>query len=184
MNSSEKIIPTIYTQRLELVPLKTDDAVLLHRIYQEEGVLRYFPNTIPPPLEKVERFIAGQQEHWDKFGYGNWGILPVGEAEIIGWAGLQFVPELDKTEVGFLLNRPFWGKGFATAAARTSLVFGFKQFGFESIISLVHPENIASSRVIEKCCMVYEETISLWGMELMRYRVDKTTFMTSVEKEK
>jgi RimJ/RimL family protein N-acetyltransferase len=135
-------------------------------------------------LHQVERFISGQQTHWDKFGYGNWGILPAGEAEIIGWVGLQFVTELDKTEVGFLLNRPSWGKGFATEAARASLVFGFEHFGFDSIIALVHPENVASSRVIEKCRMGYEETISLWGMKLKRYSVDRVTFMTPVEKEK
>jgi len=84
-------IPSIQTPHLTLCPLQPADAVVLHRIYQSEGVLRYFPNPIPPPLEKVQRFLAGQQAHWEKYGYGNWGILPEGEKEIVGWAGLQFV---------------------------------------------------------------------------------------------
>lgn len=157
-------------------PLQAPDAVTLHRIYQAEGVLRYFPNSAVPPLEKVERFIANQQAHWDKHGYGNWGLLPDGKTEIIGWAGLQYLPELDETEVGFLLDRSHWGKGFATEAALAALKFGFEHFDLDHIIALVHPENRASQRVIEKCGMAYVDSLALWGMELMRYRANKEAF--------
>jgi RimJ/RimL family protein N-acetyltransferase len=164
-------IPALQTPHFTLGPLQPADAAVLHRIYQSEGVLRYFPNPTPPPLEKVQRFIVGQQAHWEKYGYGNWGILPAGEKEIIGWAGLQFLPELNETEVGFLLDRPFWGKGYATEAALASLKYGFEKLSLDHIIALVHPDNLASRRVIEKCGMVYVETLPLWGIELMRYRI-------------
>ncbi len=36
------------------------------------------------------------------------------------------------------------------------------------MIALVHPENLASQRVIEKCGLVYQETLTLWGIELKR----------------
>jgi [ribosomal protein S5]-alanine N-acetyltransferase len=162
-------IPTLQTNTLILRPLEKTDAEVLHRIYQSEGVLRYFPVTTPPPLEKVQRFIAGQQAHWEKYGYGNWGILPEGGSEIIGWVGLQYLPELKETEVGFLLDRPFWGKGYATQSALASLNFGFQSIHLDHIIALVHAENLASRWVIEKCGMVYVQTLSLWGIELMRF---------------
>jgi ribosomal-protein-alanine N-acetyltransferase len=152
-------------------PLQAADAVTLHRIYQSEGVLRYFPVPSLPSLEQVQRFLAGQAAHWEKHGYGNWGLLPEGKGEIIGWAGLQYLPELDETEVGFLLDHPFWGQGYATEAAQASLRFGFRELALDHIIALVHPDNLASRRVIEKCGLVYVETISLWGMELMRHRI-------------
>ena len=95
------------------------------------------------------------------------------EREIIGWAGLQYLPELNETEVGFLLDRPFWGKGYATDAALASLRFGFGQCNLDHIIALVHPDNLASRRVIEKCGMRYVQTISLWDMELMCHTVEK-----------
>jgi ribosomal-protein-alanine N-acetyltransferase len=168
-----KTIPTLTTDRLTMRPLQPADALTLHRIYQMESVLTYFPSTTPPPLEKVERFIAGQEKHWQEHGYGNWGILPNGEYEIIGWVGLQFLPELDETEVGFLLSPPHWGKGYATEAARASLQFGFERFDLDHIIALVHPENLASRRVIQKCGMTYLETIHLWGIDLMRHRIER-----------
>ena len=167
-------IPTIETARLTLRPLQPEDAASLHRIYQTEGVLQYFPNPIPPPLEKVERFVSGQQQHWEKYGYGNWGILPAGERDMIGWVGLQFLPELNETEVGYLVEKRSWGKGYATEAARASLQFGFDHFAFSQLIALVHPENAASRRVLEKCGMTYVETIHLWGIDLMHHCFKRT----------
>ena len=167
-------IPTIHTPGLVLRALELADAEVLHRINHSDGVLRYFPTPTPPPIEKVKRFITGQEEHWDKHGYGNWGIVPEGDDQIIGWVGLQFLPELNETEVGYLLNAPYWGKGYATEAARASIQFGFEQCTLDSIIALVHPENIASRRVIEKCGISYEETIHLWGIDLMRHRLDRS----------
>lgn len=163
--------PSLSTGRLTLRPFLPEDALVLHRIYQTEGVLRYFPNPVPPPLEKVERFVLLQDAHWEKYGYGNWGILPGGLEQIIGWVGLQYLPELDETEVGFLLDKPYWGKGYATEATLASLAYGFEQFSFNHIIALVHPENLASRRVIEKCGMTYQERLTLWGIELMRFSI-------------
>ena len=96
--------PSLTTPRLSLRPLEPADALILHGIYQMEGVLKYFPNPSPPPLEKVGNLITGQKKHWAEHGYGNWGLLLNGEKEIIGWVGLQYLPELDETEVGFLLS--------------------------------------------------------------------------------
>ena len=166
-----KTIPTIQTSRLILRPLVTADAEDLFHINQTDGVLRYFPTTSPPPLEKIQQFVISQQNHWDTYGYGNWGIVPKGESQIIGWAGLQFLPELNDTEVGYLLDAPFWGKGYATEAAIASIQYGFDHCALDQVIALVHPDNIASNRVIEKCGMIYEETIYLWRTNLMRHRL-------------
>jgi len=162
----------IQTPRLLLRPLEPADADVLYRIYQTEGVLRYFPTTTPPPFERVRKFVASQKVHWETHGYGNWGILPAGRVEIIGWAGLQFLPELSETELGYLLDFPHWGMGYATEAAHAALRFGFDHCRLDRIIALVHPDNAASRRVIEKSGMIYEETIRIWGVDLMCHGIE------------
>jgi ribosomal-protein-alanine N-acetyltransferase len=154
---------------------------VLHRIYQTEGVLRYFPNPNPPPLEKVQRFIANQQAHWEQYGYGNWAVVPDGEPELVGWTGLQYLPELSETEVGFLLDRPHWGKGYATEAALACLRFGFERCNLDHIIALVHSDNLASRRVIEKCSLAYVDTLPLWGVQLMRHRITRLRFSQNIK---
>ena len=163
------VIPTISTDHLILRPFSAPDAAILHRIYQSEGVLQYFPNPVPPPIEKVERFVANQQAHWEKYGYGNWAVTVQGDPEIIGWAGLQFLPETDETEVGYLLDKPHWGKGYATEAARASLQFGLANFDFPEIIALVRPDNAASLKVAAKCGLIAVERKVYWGVEMVRH---------------
>lgn len=89
-----------------------------------------------PPLHPVQWFLAMQQKHWEQYGYGNWGVLSDGEEHITGWVGLQWVSELNEAEVGFLLDRPYWGKGYATEAARASLAAGEGRHG--ETLKLLH----------------------------------------------
>ncbi len=173
-------IPTLKTRQIILRPITPFDAAILHHVYQEEGVLRYFPNTIPPPLERIERWITNQQLHWSEYGCGNWAILPQGEFEIIGWGGLQYLPETGETEVGFLLNRPWWGRGFATEIACASIRYGFLHQSLERIIALVFEQNYASRRVLEKCGLRYQDRKVYFGVELLRYWIDYDEFITRV----
>jgi RimJ/RimL family protein N-acetyltransferase len=43
----------------------------------------------------------------------------------------------------------------------------------DHIIALVHPENLASQRVIDKCGMEYQDTLALWGIQLRRYQINR-----------
>ena len=173
---NEQPVPTLTTQRLRLQMLRLADAPALHALYQGAEVLRYFPNPQPPALEKVERFIAGQAAHWARHACGNWGVWLA--EELIGWAGLQVLPELEQaTEVGFLLGRPFWGRGYATEAARAALQDGFERLGLGQIIALVHPGNTASQRVLAKCGMGYVRTLFLWGLDLQYYQLEAENFL-------
>ena len=165
-------IPTLMTPHLSLRPLETADAITLHRIYQVEDVLRYFPNTTPPPFEKVEKFIAGQEKHWAEYGYGNWGIIPTDENDIIGWVGLQYVPELLETEVGYLLARPFWGRGYATEAATAVRDYAFYMLQLPQLISLIRVGNLASKRVAEKVGMTLAEEITRYDTQYWKYSLN------------
>ncbi|GAH02764.1 unnamed protein product, partial [marine sediment metagenome] len=63
-------IPTFETERLRLRPFVHQDAVPLHQILAVDGVLRYYASSDPPDLERVERFVSRQIEHWEEHGYG------------------------------------------------------------------------------------------------------------------
>ena len=167
------VIPTIFTPNQTLRPFRKEDAVTLHRMLNEENILQYYPSLNPPPLERVEKFIDRQLAHWEEHGYGWWAVVPFGSQELIGWNGLQYLPETGETEVGFLLSRAFWNRGLATEGAKASLDFGFQKFNLKRIIGLVHPENFASQRVLEKIGMTFLDRAQYFGMDLFRYAVEK-----------
>ena len=124
-------------------------------------------------MERVQRIIENQLTHWDEHHIGWWAVVPQGGTELIGWNGLQYLPETDEVEVGYLLSRQFWGRGYATEGAKASIQFGFESFNFGEIIGLTHPENIASQNVLKKCGMRFIEQKEYFGMQLFRYMLSK-----------
>jgi len=162
-------IPTLATARLLLRAFTEQDADPLHRILNERDILRYFPNPAPPSRERVQQVIAGQLKHWEEHGYGWWAVERRSQAGLLGWCGLQFLPETGETEVGYLLDQACWGQGLATEGALASLQFGFETLGLECIVGIVHPENKASIRVIEKIGMSLVDRNTYFGMDVYRY---------------
>jgi len=169
-------IPTLTTARLTLRPFAEADVDPLHCILQEEGILRYFPKSDPPERERVERLIAHHLMHWEEHGYGRWAVEPRAENRLIGWCGLEYLPETGETEVGYLLSKAFWGRGLATEGTQASVQYGFEHLKLETIIGITHPENVDSQRVLEKAGLSFTNRAHHFGMDCFRYAVERASF--------
>lgn len=170
MNSSSTTI-TLATERLLLRQFTMDDREALFKITQEPGIFQYFPTKTAWDMERVDRSIQHQIDHWDQFGYGLWAVTLRETGQLMGWCGLEFLPDTNETEVGYLLSGEFWGKGYATEAARASVEFGKKNIGLKEIIGLTDPLNIASQRVLEKCGLTFTRRQVYFGMEMFRFAI-------------
>lgn len=170
-----KEIPTIRTERLALRPFEARDVDGLHEIMNQKDILNYFPSQTPPEKEKVAKFIQRQLDQWEEIGYAWWAVTLATDADsmILGWQGLQYLPDTDEVEVGYLLSREHWGHGYATEGARASLAYGFEMLDVDEIVGIVHPENIASQRVLEKVGMGKRVRTEYFGMDVYRYRVGR-----------
>jgi ribosomal-protein-alanine N-acetyltransferase len=172
-------VPTKETSRLILRPWSHKDVEPLQEILGVEGVLQYFPRSDPPDRDRVEKFVAAQIKHWEDNGFGWWALEQKDKSGLMGWCGLQFLPETNECEVGFLLGKPFWKRGFATEAARFSLEHGFEILSMETIVAIVHPENAASIHVIEKLGMAFDKRTRYFDMDCFRYYLNRASFKVS-----
>jgi RimJ/RimL family protein N-acetyltransferase len=68
---------------------------------------------------------------------------------LVGVTGLRSVTDT-KAELGFWIGKPYWGQGYATAAARQTLVFAFEDVGLEVVFARPLRRNAPSRRVLEK----------------------------------
>jgi len=157
------------TDRLALRPFSLEDLDALHDILQQPGIFRYFPHTDPPTRERVARMIAFYIKQGEDLRFSTWAVVLKETGNLIGWCGLNRLPETGEDEVAYLMSQAVHGKGYATEGAQASLAYGFSAIGLERIIALVHPENIASQRVAEKCGMSLRDRVTYWGLELLRY---------------
>ncbi len=162
--------PTITTSRLSLRSFTFEDTDALHQILGVPGVLQYFPTPDPPEWDRVGKLIERQIKHWEDYGYGWWAIERLADKQLLGWSGLQYLPETDEIEVGFLLGKPFWGLGLATESAQAGIEYGFDSLSLQEIVGIVHPENIASQRVLEKIGLEFVREAEYFGMACYLYK--------------
>ena len=161
------------TSRLSLRAFTVDDIVPFHRLLIEKDVLRYFPRTDPPELERVRDMVFGILKHWDEHGFGLWAVERLPSKEFMGRCGLQVIRETSEVEVDFILGKAFWGQGYATEGGQASLHYGFEQLGLETIVGIVHPDHKASQRVLEKLGLEFKEKKRYFGMDCYRYAIEK-----------
>jgi len=171
-------IPSITTPRALLRGFNESDLETLHGILSVRAVLQYFPSDDTPSIDQVRKLIERHHSHWMEHGYGWWALALAQGQKLIGWCGLNILSETNEVELKYLLSKDHWGKGLATEAAGVSLRYGFKQAELEQIIGLVHPENIASQRVLEKVGMTFLDRACYFGMECYRYIIDKDSYTT------
>lgn len=76
-------------------------------------------------------------------------------------------------EVGWHLERAFWGKGYATEAGRGMLNYGFSVLKLPVIYAVVKPEHHASIRVTQRLGMkLVGKTKQYYGIELLLFQKD------------
>jgi RimJ/RimL family protein N-acetyltransferase len=156
------VIPTLETERLELRAFTLADWVPYADMCAQETFVRYLGGTPLSPEEAWEE-IAVLLGHWRLLGYGLWAVECRHTGELIGRAGLLNFPGWPDVEICWALAPRFWGQGFATEAARAAVHWAFEVRGLERVISLIHPENLASEAVARRLGETFRERIEFRG---------------------
>lgn len=172
-------IPTIETERLTLRPFREDDVVALFNLSQEPDVMRYVGDRRVPTLQEAWRAVAGWLGHWDLRGYGQWAIEERGSGQFIGRTGIINPAEWPGPEVGYLLGKPWWGRGYAIEAARAAMDWGFEQIGFTDLISLIDPDNHASIAVATRLGETLRGETELSGHRVLIYGITRAERATA-----
>jgi RimJ/RimL family protein N-acetyltransferase len=143
------------TDRLILRRWRDTDRAPFARMNADPEVMRYMVR--PLSREESDAFVDRAESHFDEHGYGLWAVEISGGAPFIGYVGLwrrDFVADFTPAvEVGWRLDRPFWGHGYATEAARAAIQDGFQRAGLAEIVSFTVPANVRSVRVMERVGM-------------------------------
>jgi RimJ/RimL family protein N-acetyltransferase len=163
------------TERLIMRPFTQSDFDVYAAIHADPEVTRFMTATgAPLPRWEAWRSMAMFVGHWQLRGYGVWALEEKTTGRFLGRAGLHFPEGWPGIEVGWMLDRAAWGKGFATEAGRAAIGWAFDVLGLDHIISVIHPENGRSIGVAERLGMRYEQdTEVLNGIKVAVYGRDR-----------
>lgn len=166
-------IPTVETERLSLRPFREDDVSALWELSQDPDVIRFIGDRRAPTLQESWRAVAGWIGHWAMRGYGQWAIEERGSGRFIGRAGIINPAEWPGPEVGYMLGREWWGHGFATEAAGAAMSWGFRELGFDDLISLIDPQNHPSIAVATRLGETLRGETTLLGIPVLVYGISR-----------
>jgi ribosomal-protein-alanine N-acetyltransferase len=165
-------LPCLETERLRLRPFTLADLDAHGRLYADPEVTRYLaggPYLGPDARLRSERAVRRFVDHWRARGFGVWALLDRTTEAFVGQCGLNTVDSTGEVEVLWALDRPAWGRGLATEAARAALDWGLEVAGVPAVIAIAAPANLASQRVMEKIGMRCTGRAQYFGLEVVRY---------------
>jgi RimJ/RimL family protein N-acetyltransferase len=141
----ERGVPVLETERLVLRAPRHGDLKAIVDLLADRRIAE---NTarIPRPygVDDAERFLAGVNR---QDGEATFAIIrgrdPIGVCSV--------EPREGAAEIGYWLGLPYWGRGFATEAARALIDHAFGTLRHDALQAGARVGNPASRRVLEKC---------------------------------
>ena len=143
------------TDRLKLRQWKESDFPLFATMNADPVVMEYYPNTLSEDesnamANKLKKLIS--ERSW-----GFWAVETKKGKAFIGFVGLHKptydLPVTPCVEVGWRLDKKYWGKGYATEAARESLRFAFEKLKLNEVYSFASVSNERSWSVMKRLKM-------------------------------
>jgi len=168
-----ELMVTLETDRLILRMLRDSDFDAYAEMCADPEVMRYIGDGQPLDRAMAWRNLAMMVGHWSLRGYGFWAAEERSSGVLVGRIGLWNREGWPGFEIGWMLRRPFWGRGYATEGARRALQFAFTQLDRPHVISLIRPGNFASIRVAERLGERRLDTTEVMGKPALLYRITR-----------
>lgn len=155
----------VETERLILRHFCLADHAAMNRVFGDAKVMRFGDGvqTTRWVRQWLRRCVESDRQNP---GFGPWAVVETCIVETIGYCGLFHFPDIcgqPKTEIGYRLARPYWGRGFATEAVLAVRDHAFTALGMARLIAIIDPHNVSSIRVALKAGMQHESEVMLEG---------------------
>jgi ribosomal-protein-alanine N-acetyltransferase len=149
-------VTVLETPRLRLRQVVADDfEALFSSVFEDELVMRHLSGSA---LAR-EKALSVFNEVFDHEGSGRKpGVLELRETkEFLGYAGLMACSALGEEdyEIGFVLKRDAWRKGYGTEIGLAQLNYGYQTTGNARLLAQVRPANAASRRTLRRIGMEF-----------------------------
>ena len=144
------------TPRLILRKFIPEDAPLIFHLNTDPEVIKYVHEPVMENEEQakdiIENIIMPQYQN----NLGRWAMHLKSNNEFIGWSGLKYLADKNETDLGYRLQKIYWGRGFATEAASHTLAYGFHSLQLKKITGKAHAQNAASINILKKVGMTFK----------------------------
>lgn len=152
----------IETERLLLRWFTFDDVEAFHELGSNPLIVRYVGNQPFASRDAARATLAAAPlNDYATYGYGRFACVWKETGAVVGSCGPKFLPDMQDVDLGFRFLPRFWGIGLATESSLAVIAYARQQLTLERMVAWVHPDNVASTRVIRKLGFSFEKKISI-----------------------
>jgi RimJ/RimL family protein N-acetyltransferase len=170
------LLTELETARLRLRDFRATDLDQYAALCADPEVMRYVGDRSVLSREDAWRQMAMLAGHWHLRGFGMWVVEERTTGAFVGRVGLHYPEGWPDREVAWALARPFWGRGYATEAARAALGEAFGRLAWARVISLIDPTNARSVRLAERLGERLEGEATIRGHRVAVYSLSRSAW--------
>jgi len=146
---------SIQTERLILRKARVEDASAIFEGYaQDPEVTRYMIWRPHKSIQEAKQFLSACEDLWRAGKDFTYAVTLKENGTLTGMFALHLMKL--KIEVGYVLARSHWGKGYMTEALRVVIEWALAQPDIFRVQATCDVENVGSARVMEKAGMTCE----------------------------
>ncbi|HKL99204.1 MAG TPA: GNAT family N-acetyltransferase [Mobilitalea sp.] len=152
----------IETDRLIIKELPVEDVETLYQLSLDTDIKKYLADLSDSIEIEKEKHKAYIQSVYQYYGYGLWGCYRKEDHTLVGRCGIELKSfnGIAEYELGYLIGKPYQGKGYALEAAKAVTQYFFDQYHASRIIAVIDNDNIPSLSLAEKLGMEKSEELS------------------------
>lgn len=167
------------TERLTLRYIIQDDFEELKAILRDKEVMHAWEYDFTD--KDVQEWIDKNLELYKMHNLGFFIATENLSGNIIGQAALKpdTIEGKQHYEIGYILKKEYWHKGYATEAARALKDYAFNTLNLDEVIFEIRPDNFPSRKVAEnlnaKICGEFVKNVRNKRMTHLIYKLSKYT---------
>lgn len=149
--------PVLETSRTTLRKITAADLNDIASYCTVPEVSRYTTWDVHETSDDTKAFVDAVRKRYETEKVGPWGIefketgRIIGSCSFVSWDNVNC-----KVELGYVLSNQYWNQGIMSEVIQRVIEFGFAELGLVRIEARCLPDNIGSSRVMEKAGMKFE----------------------------
>ena len=167
------------TERLRFRLLTRGDYNTWIELFENDSVGGFLGMAhLSSPQEKCNKWFEACENRYKNDLGGMNVLIDKSTGQFVGQCGLlvQEVDGMEELEIGYSILPKFWNMGYATEAARKCRDIAFINSYTDSLISIVHKENIKSEKVALKNGMIQTKQTVFKDMPVNIFRIDKNNW--------
>ena len=160
------------TDRLYLREMEQSDSDDLGKILKDEETMYAYNGAFNDAETKA--WLDNQIARYQKYDFGLWAVVLKETDEMIGQCGITIQPwnGREVLEIGYLFQRAYWHRGYATEAAKACREYAFMKLHADEVCSIIRDTNIPSQKVALRNGMTVKDswTKHYRGVDMPHYR--------------